>query len=350
MSLNRQNKKIRWVTILMAVLILIMGYVIFIGIFVEFNSLTTNKFVIQTTRLVPYPVAIVGTQMISYSKLINQLKAVKRFYQNQDFSRLGFRVDFSTDEGKKKLKIKEKNVLEKLIENTVIKDEAQKRGIKLTSAIINEEVDRKLKEYGSENKLKNNLKKLYGWNIKDFKENIVEPDIYKTKLFAQIRNTDQSYVLAEKKIKKAQKELKAGESFSIVAKKYSMGKSAQQGGELGWFKANQMIPAVAQVAFQLNKNQISPIIKSSLGYHIIKIDDRKKESNVVMVKISQIFIKTKSFSQWLSQLEKKQKIFILLREFKWNQSKTQLEFRDAAMQKFEDNLIKNPSNDPSIMF
>ncbi len=350
MTLNQPTKKIKWTTIFWAGLILIITYLIIIGVIVNFYPLTKNRIVLKTATIIPYPVAIVGTQVITYGELNKELQAVKTFYQNQNFSQLGFRVDFSTTDGKKRFKIKEKNILEKLINNVVIKVEAQKRGINLTPDIISEEVDRKAKEYGTKNSLINKLKKLYNWDIDDFKKNIVEPDMYRSKLFAQIRSTDPSYALAEKKIEEAQSKLMAGKSFSEVAKKYSMGKSAQQGGKLGWFRANQMIPAVAQVAFKLNKNQVSKIIKSPLGYHIIKVEDKKIENSTVIIKISQIFVKTKPFSEWLSQIERNKKIWILMREFKWNQKDTQLNFRDMGMQKFERKVIANPSDDPSIMF
>ena len=350
MNLKKSSKKIKWTTITETMIIFLLVYLIFVGLAISFNFLAKNKIINQTATVIPYPVATVGTQVITYKKLTSELKAVEHFYENQDFSQLGFRVDFSTNDGKKRLKVKEKNILGKLIENAVIKKEAQKRGIDLTPAIVDEEVDRKLREYGLEDNLKNKLKKLYDWNLNDFKENIVEPDMYRNKLFAQLRNTDPSYAVSKKKIEKAKSELDEGVDFSSVAKKYSMGKGAQEGGKLGWFTANQMVPEVAKVVFRMNKNQVSKVIESSLGFHIVKVEDYKTENGVTIVKISQIFIRTKSFSEWLSELEKKQKIFMFLNELKWNQKKSQLEFRYKKMQKFEDDLLKNSSNDPSVIF
>ncbi len=349
----KKIKKVKLATILEAGLIFLAIYLILVGIVIYypwFSPLKKNKIVEITVQYVPYPVAVVGTHFIPFSQLSNELLAVKNFYQNQDFSKSGMRVDFSTLDGRKRIKIKEKNILEKLIDNAVIEAEAKKRGINLTPGIVNEEVDRKLKEYGTGDYLRNNLKRLYGWNLKDFKKNIVEPDMYKTLLFAKIRADDPSYAMAKKKIEKAQTELANGKKFSEVAKTYSDGQSAQKGGELGWFNASQMIPEVAVAVFSLKKGQRSKIIESSIGYHIVKVEDKKSEKNVPMVKVSQIFIRTKPFSEWLFQTEKKEKIFIPIQEFRWNSQTAQLEFRDSAMNKFEQDLLKNPSNDPSMIF
>lgn len=350
MSIQKKIKKVKLITIFWVFLIFLAIYIISVGAIFCFYPTTENKIVKKTTQYIPYPAAIVGTHFITFAQLTNELSAVKKFYQNQNFSKLGLRVDFSTSDGEKRVKVKEKEILEKLIDNAVIESEAKKRGINLTPALINEEVDRKLKEYGAGDHLRNNLEKLYGWKIDDFKKNIVEPDIYKTQLFAKIRSTDPAYVTAKKKIKEAQNKLNNGEIFADVAKDYSDGQSAKNGGELGWFNASQMLPEVATVVFNLNKGQQSQIIESSIGYHIVKVEDKKIENKVPMVKVSQVFVRTPSFADWLAKTEKNEKIFIPIWEFKWNSQTTQLEFRSAEMKNFEKNLFKNSPNDPSMMF
>jgi len=350
MGIQKKIKKVKLITIFWVFLIFLAIYIISVGAIFCFYPTIENKIVKKTTQYIPYPAAMADAHFITFAQLANELSAVKKFYQNQNFSKLGLRVDFSTSDGKKRVKVKEKEILEKLIDNAVIESEAKKRGINLTPALINEEVDRKLKEYGAGDHLRNNLEKLYGWKIDDFKKNIVESDMYKTQLFAKIRSTDPAYVTAKKKIEEAQSKLTNGENFADVAKDYSDGQSAKNGGELGWFNASQMLPEVASVIFNLDKNQKSQIIESFIGYHIVKVEDKKMEKNVPMVKVRQIFVRTPSFTDWLSQIEKKERIFVFIREFKWNNQTAQLEFRSAEMKNFEKNLFKNSPNDPSMMF
>lgn len=352
---NKTEKKVRWETVALTVLILALAYFIIVGLLVSLSGnlagrIDKNRVVRKTADVVPYPVAMVGSDFISYKKLLSELDSVQRFYENQDFSKAGMRVDFSTTDGRKRLEIKGKGVLGKLIDDEIIQAEAKKRGINLTNDVIDQEVDRKLKEYGTGDSLKSSLEKLYGWNLSDFKEDIVKPDLYREELFAYLQKSDPSYAAAKKKIDSAQKDLQDGMDFSAAAKKYSDGESAKNGGELGWFSANQMLPEVAAAAFKLDAGKQSEIIQSSLGYHIVEVEDKKTENDVPMVKVSQIFVRTKSFPDWLREFEKDYHVVIFSREFRWGKNAQAVEFRSGDMQDYEKKIIADPSNDPSMLF
>jgi peptidyl-prolyl cis-trans isomerase D len=71
------------------------------------------------------------------------------------------------------------------------------------------------------------------------------------------------------------KQIKNGASFEDLAKKYSEDPgSAKNGGSLGWVGRGQTVPEFEKVAFSLPKGQISGIVKSSYGFHIIRVDDK----------------------------------------------------------------------------
>lgn len=70
-------------------------------------------------------------------------------------------------------------------------------------------------------------------------------------------------------------DLKAGQNFSDLAKKYSTDPgSKEKGGELGAFRRGQMVPAFDKYAFSAPIGQISPPIKSPFGYHVIQVESR----------------------------------------------------------------------------
>jgi parvulin-like peptidyl-prolyl isomerase len=346
---NKEKEKIGLVAVLGSFLVLFFVYLLVVGAIIYFYSPRENYLVRRTAKFIPYPAAIVGTKIITFNQLAGNLDSVKKFYENQDFFSLGLRVDFSTPEGRKKLEIKEKDILNKLVENAVIEKEAKKRGVRLTNDVINQMINRKLKEYGNEEYLNGNLQKLYGWDIEDFKKNIVEPDVYREKLFESLKKTDPSYEEAKNKIIEAENELYSEKSFENVAEKYSEGESAKNGGQLGWFNLSQMLPEVALEIINLPDKKLSGIIESSIGYHIVKIEERKKENNIDMFKISQIYIKTKPFSQWLWEMEKNHKVVILLSKFRWNKNNALVEFGDDKMNKFEED-ITNDSSDSLFIF
>jgi len=144
--------------------------------------------------------------------------------------------------------------------------------------------------------------------------------------------------------------LESKKSFEETAKKYSEGESAENGGSLGWFGADQMLEEVALAVINLEKGKTSEIIESPIGYHIVKVTDRKMEDDRSMFQISQIFIRTKPFAEYLAEMEKNRKIFIPLRDFRWNNESGTIEFEKSEMKEFEENLLKNVSNDPSVLF
>lgn len=82
---------------------------------------------------------------------------------------------------------------------------------------------------------------------------------------------------ARAQAEKILKELKAGASFEELAKKNSDDKaSAINGGSLGWFQRGAMVPEFEKAAFSLPKGQISGLVKSQFGYHIIRVDDKRE--------------------------------------------------------------------------
>lgn len=79
---------------------------------------------------------------------------------------------------------------------------------------------------------------------------------------------------AEKRANEALAELKAGQRFSNVAKKYSDGPAADQGGDVGYLKEGTLAPDVAAAVAKLDRNEFSNPIQTKFGYLILKVLER----------------------------------------------------------------------------
>ncbi|MCF8362065.1 MAG: peptidylprolyl isomerase [Prolixibacteraceae bacterium] len=76
-------------------------------------------------------------------------------------------------------------------------------------------------------------------------------------------------------LRKIKKRVEDGENFTMFAVLYSEGPSASDGGDLGYFGRSQMDPAFSQAAFNLKPGQISNVVRSDFGYHLIQMIDRE---------------------------------------------------------------------------
>src|SRR5689334_22826282 len=79
---------------------------------------------------------------------------------------------------------------------------------------------------------------------------------------------------AEEVLKRA----RAGEDFAKLAQEFSTDGTKDKGGDLGWFGKGQMVPEFEQAAFALKPGEISNVVQSKFGFHIIKLEERKTET------------------------------------------------------------------------
>ena len=82
-------------------------------------------------------------------------------------------------------------------------------------------------------------------------------------------------VKTEKEAKDILAKIKAGGNFEELAKKNSVDSSAAKGGDLGWFGKGSMVPVFEKAALALKEGQVSDVVKSDFGFHIIKLTGKR---------------------------------------------------------------------------
>lgn len=85
-------------------------------------------------------------------------------------------------------------------------------------------------------------------------------------------------VKEEDEAKEIAKKIEDGEEFDALAKELSVDKaSGAVGGDLGWFGKEQMVKPFAEAAFKLKEGEVSAPVQSQFGWHVIKLEDRRKK-------------------------------------------------------------------------
>ena len=208
-----------------------------------------------------------------------------------------------------------KDILEGLIEREVLYQESQKAGIKITDQKVDEQMASIKKRFPSEEEFQRALASMNlteaevrsqiqrGLAIRELIDQKVASKIVITdeatsayytgnpQLFKQPEQIKASHILikveptaddtakaaAKKKITDIQQKLKDGGDFAELAKQNSEGPSATRGGDLGYFRRGQMVKPFEDAAFSMKPNEVSDLVETRFGYHLIKVYDKKPE-------------------------------------------------------------------------
>ena len=107
-------------------------------------------------------------------------------------------------------------------------------------------------------------------------------------------------------------EIKKGTDFAELAKQKSKDPgAAAEGGDLGYFSKDQMVPEFAEVAFKLNKGEVSDPVKTQFGWHIIKVEDKRTKQPPQFEAVKgqiEAFLTRKAQTEFIAKLRQTAKI------------------------------------------
>jgi len=213
--------------------------------------------------------------------------------------------------------------MERAMDSLLLSQEAKRRGIKPDMAKVDQQMQSLEKQVGGEEKFKAMLAQsgttpemyrnamvqmdLINAMIKkdiEPKVKVTDADIQKfyddnPKYFQKPEEVKARHILikvpkdatpeqkaeAKKKAEALQKRAAKGEDFATLAKENSEGPSAKDGGELGYFNQKQMVKPFADAAFALKPGQVSDVVETRFGYHVIKVEDRKPAGKVPLSEV-----------------------------------------------------------------
>ena len=235
--------------------------------------------------------------------------------------------------GKTFLEIVQEQILDNLIMEEVIKQDAISKDIKVDEAKVDEVYksfqdqlteDDEIKKFYDEQEIDETfIKKQFEMNIlmqehqarvledlglneatkvdELLKDYIVEVSAQHILIMPDEAEDDKVKADADAKAKAEEvlAKVKAGEDFGELAKEYSQDPgSAENGGELGYFVRGTMVQEFEKASFELNEGEISDLVKTDYGYHIIKVLDKKNLEDIKAEKGAEAYITARTEAQY----------------------------------------------------
>lgn len=256
-----------------------------------------TPFLYQVTKVIPFPVARIGSDFVSYESYLFEVNHYVYYYKTQQ------NVDFSSESGKQQLAQFKKRAMQKVINDAYVKEIAREKGITVTNQEVNDRINliKSQNRIGTSDKeFQDVLREFWNWSVSDFKRSLKQ-QILTEKVTAAL-DTD-----AQAKAQKALEEINSGKDFEKIAKGVSEDPSTKNsGGEFGFLidKSNRDIsPETIDVLFKLKPGQVSGVINVGYGLEIVKNLEQKGDS----VKAAHIIFNFKDINQYLGPIKDQRK-------------------------------------------
>lgn len=238
-----------------------------------------NRFVKAMASIVPYPLAMVDYQPILLSDYWRELDVVLNACEQ-----IGTDCQISAQD--------REQVTTGLVREKVVENVAKREGVSVANDEVNSEFDRIVEENGGEEVFLNLLEEQFHWTVDELKERIYYDLLMRKLQEEKIEQVKASHILvlsddgmSEEDRTKAQEKaqgildrINGGEDFATVAQETSEDPgSAEKGGDLGYFTRGVMVSEFEQAAFSLQPGEVSDLVQSQYGWHIIKVEDKKND-------------------------------------------------------------------------
>ncbi len=252
------------ITAYIVLALLITTFLVFTVLIYRFQS--DSDAVYRASQIIPFPAARVDGSFIRYDEYLFELQALKQYAQNPIGG--GEDIDFDSEEGQEQLSELQILSLAQARDKLIVRQIADERGVDVSDDRLEELISEFADEMGGEDQLKDALEEHYDWRMRDFESEVAMQLLQE----AIVRDKAES-VLSE---------VEAGEkSFADLAVEYSRDGSAADGGDLGFIKeGSEFVEEFEVAALNLEEGEISDIVETQFGFHILKATEVDEDEGV----------------------------------------------------------------------
>lgn len=297
---NKGKKMFYWGLGAGAVVIVLLAVAAFC--YLALSQLKTDKTTLSMAKILGLPAGFVNGGRVLYSDFAEDVPAVRRFYESQ--KALNPQATVPSEEEIKK------SVWDRLVKQAIMQRLADQDNLRVTGKDVDDEYAKFVESVGSAEKATQTVGESYRWTPKQFKERIIRQFLLQEK----VANATSTATFLEEGVKtKAEQVLAAvregKKSFEDLATEFGEDATKDKGGDLGWFGKGAMIPEFEEAVAKMEPGQISDLVKTRFGYHIIKLVEKKMEKGEQKWRASHILTRGMPFEQYLDALVKKASIW-----------------------------------------
>lgn len=256
--------------------ILVLSPFVYTGI-VLYSQASRNSFTDKMIQWFPYPAAMVNGEWLRYSEVdvsIDEAVAITEQFSDDtalidDLGALPTPQEIADEE------------YDRLIQVVILEQVALEQGVEASPEEVDDLYNQAILSQvgGDEAQVASTLEELYGWTVDEFKQKVVRELVLRDKLKTKLAEAnDEDFTgAARQQIKDIQAQVQADPTkFAELATEYSEDGSAVNGGDLDWFGRGVMVPEFEEAVFALTEpNQVSDIVQTQFGYHLIQLIERK---------------------------------------------------------------------------
>lgn len=317
-SSTGSSRKTWKVTLIVLIAVAILGSALIILGLGIYKYRWQHPAVVAITRALPYPAVLMGMSGIPFDSYFDDVATLDHYYAAQKES---FPDYFTVPEHNQL----EKTVLQRKIEDFFIARLAEQYAVTVTQAEVDDEFQAILDQAESEQEVTDTLDQLYNWTPDEFKERVLRPFLVRQKLQETLAAKTELHTEEYGRAQEAADRVRAeGANFEELAKELSEDSTASAGGDLGFFGAGEMVPAFEEAAFALQPGEVSDIVTTQFGYHIIKVEERVAADTEAgtgeTIRARHILIKTKSLEEFIADETNAVSIRILISGLHWEAS------------------------------
>jgi len=244
--------------------------------------------------------ALVNGQPIAMEEYEKQVAQVEAFFAQEG-------LDLESAEGRERLAQARRQVLEQMIDQELIRQAAAAMGVSISESQLESSLQEIIDESGGQDRFDQSLQAM-GNTYDDFRQMLLDQllseGVYGA-VTASISSTAEQVharhilVATRERAEEVLARLQAGEDFSYLAREYSEDISSREtGGDVGFFPRGIMPPEVEEVAFTAQVGEVSGVIESQFGFHIIQV--LEKEEREIAVEVFEN-LRQQTFMQWLQE-------------------------------------------------